>query len=206
MIWRKKKKLNSSTKTYLFNSIILSKRHAAGYQRNTFHIELKSWPLGSSRSWLTPWPWHLPDDWSANLSLSFLSNRVRTTSEDHYPHASPLKGLLYSDPRVPAEPAWRCLPCCGSGPPPLSLWSSLRVFPTPGCCGNTCSLALLPHLLLTLSALGLHFPPPPILAYSCLCPSPLTPMLNMWPYPRRHTLSLLSSQWHWTGTTLFYSF
>ena len=124
---KNKKQLNSSTKTYLFNSIILSKRHAAGYQRNTFHIELKSWPLGSSRSWLTPWPWHLPDDWSANLSLSFLSNRVRTTSEDHYPRASPLKGLLYSDPRVPAEPAWRCLPCSGSGPPPLSLWSSKTI-------------------------------------------------------------------------------
>ena len=113
---KKKNQLNSSTKIYLFNSIILSKRHAAGYQRNTFHIELKSWPLGSPRSWLTPWPWHSPDDWSANLSLSFLSNRVRTTSEDHYPRASPLKGLLYSDPRVPAEPAWRCLPCSGSGP------------------------------------------------------------------------------------------
>lgn len=169
-----KKKLNSSTKTYLFNSIIQSKRHAVGYQRNTFHTELKSWPLGSPQSWLTPWPWHSSDDWSANLSLSFLSNRVRTTSEGHYPHASPLKGLLYSDPRVPAEPAWRCLPCCGSGPPPLSLWSSMSIphswplwkhlllsaaaTPAANCLLWAYAFLLLPSLHIPASALPLSLP------------------------------------------------
>ena len=173
-----KKKLNSSTKTYLFNSIMLSKRHAAGYQRNTSHIKLKSQPLGSPRAWLRPRPQHLQltaqPIWvsvSSHITESALSQRP--TTHEHQPLRdcfTVTPGFLLNQwDTVCHTPAVALL---------LSfLTDRLRLFPPPRCCENICSTVLLPHLLLTLVALGFHLPPPPIFMYSCLYPSPLTSML-----------------------------